>query len=103
MKLGYTQFKISSDSSGYNIDGLEEFHLKNPRVNEVKVYRAIFKNRPNVKIGVCINESLYSAYKFYDDKIRYSLDINGHSYKVVNLEKNHQKLWLPIVQNGRSN
>ena len=34
-KSGSTQLKISSDSSGYNIDGLEEYQLKNPRVNKV--------------------------------------------------------------------
>ena len=86
-KLGSTQFKISPDAS-YNVDGLEEYKLKNPTVNKVKIYRAIFKNRSNVKIGLCIHELLYSAYKFYDDETRYSLNINGHSYKVVFLTKN---------------
>ena len=86
-KLGSTQFKISPDAS-YNVDGLEEYQLKNPTVNKVKIYRAIFKNRLNVKICICIHELLYSAFKFSDDKIRYSLNINGHSYKAVFLAKN---------------
>ena len=41
-----------------------------------------------MKIGLCIHELLYSAFKFSDDKIRYSLNINSHSYKAVFLAKN---------------
>ena len=41
-----------------------------------------------MKICLCIHELSYSAFKLSDDEIRYSLNINGHSYKAVFLAKN---------------
>ena len=88
LKFGSTQFKVSLDASGFNVDGLREYILQNPSVNRVKIYRVFFKNRMNEKIGFCFDKLIYSALKFPDDKISYSLIANGRSYNVVFLSKN---------------
>ena len=43
LKFGSTQFKVSLDSSNFNIDGLEDYLFRNPLINEVEVYRIILK------------------------------------------------------------
>ena len=87
LKVGSAQFKVSSDSSGFNIDGLEEYLIKNPSIHEVEVYRLIFQNHQNEKIGLCIHQLLYSAFKFHDDEVTYSLNIDDHPYNIVFLSK----------------
>ena len=87
LKFGSVQFKVSSDSIGFNIDGLEEYLIINPSINELEVYRLIFQNRQNEKIGVCIHQLLYSAFKFHDDEVTYSLNIDNHPYNIVSLSK----------------
>ena len=61
--------------------------LKNPSINEVEVYRLIFQNHQNEKIGLCIHQLLYSAFKFHDDEVTYSLNIDDHPYNIVFLSK----------------
>ena len=41
----------------------------------------------NDKIGLCINELLYSTLKFHNDEVTYSLDINNQPYKVSFLSR----------------
>ena len=87
LKFGSTQFKVSLDSSNFNIDGLEDYLFRNPLINEVEVYRIIFQNRMNDKIGLCIHELLYSNLKFHNDEVTYSLSIDNQPYKVVFLSR----------------
>ena len=42
LKFGSAQFKVSLDSSNFNIGGLEDYLFRNPSINEVEVYRIIF-------------------------------------------------------------
>ena len=67
LKFGSAQFKVSLDSSNFNIDGLEDYLFRNPLINEVEVYRIIFQNRMNEKIGLCIHELLFSTLKYHND------------------------------------
>ena len=87
VKFGSAKIKIESGASGFNIDGLEEYLIKNPSINEVEVYRLIFQNHQNEKIGLCIHQLLYSAFKFHDDEVTYSLNIDDHPYNIVFLSK----------------
>ena len=86
-KFGSTQFKVSLDSSNFNIDGLEDYLFRNPLINEVEVYRIIFQNHMDDKIGLCIHELLYSNLKFHNDEVTYSLNIDNQPYKVVFLSR----------------
>ena len=87
VKFGSAKIKIEPGASGFNIDGLEEYLIKNPSINEVEVYRLIFQNHQNEKIGLCIHQLLYSAFKFHDDEVTYSLNIDDHPYNIVFLSK----------------
>ena len=87
LKFGSTQFKVSLDSSNFNIDGLEDYLFRNPLINEVEVYRIIFQNYMDDKIGLCIHELLYSSLKFHNDEVTYSLNIDNQPYKVVFLSR----------------
>ena len=87
VKFGSAKIKIEPGASGFNIDGLEEYLIKNPSINEVEVYRLIFQNHQNEKIGLCIHQLLYSAFKFHDDEVTYSLNIDNHPYNIVFLSK----------------
>ena len=87
LKFGSTQFKVSLDSSNFNIDGLEDYLFRNPSINEVEVYRIIFQNHMDDKIGLCIHELLYSSLKFHNDEVTYSLNIDNQPYKVVFLSR----------------
>ena len=45
------------------------------------------QNLQNEKIGICIHQLLYSAFKFHDDEVTYSLNIDDHPYNIVFLSK----------------
>ena len=42
LKFGSTQFRVSLDSSGFNIDGVADYLFRNPSIKEVEVSRIIF-------------------------------------------------------------
>ena len=67
LKFVSTKFKVSLNSSNFNIDGLQDYLFRNPFINEVEVYRIIFQNRMNDKIGLCIHELLYSVFVLSHD------------------------------------
>ena len=87
LKFGSAQFKVSLDSSNFNIDGLEDYLFRNPLINEVEVYRIIFQNHLDDKIGLCIHELLYFSLKSHNDEVTYSLNIDDHPYNIVFLSK----------------